>query len=147
MPAIFVPYAPGDLFKYTSGGAAGLVSIQEIDSVISASNLAMYTSIAISVNQTVQYLLTFGDMIRYINFGRGLGSVTINGILFCNCQSRITAGQSFYSTVNPLRGTVVNVSMLGYACRAVLVNVNTELVAEPDTMVNFSIQLNIVSDQ
>jgi len=148
MAAVFVNFSSSktDLFKFGGSGATGLVQIAALDELINKANLAIYTGVSVSINQTVQYLLTFGDIIRFINFGKGLGSITITGIIFTGCDSKFSKNANFFKTLAPLRGQALAVSMLGYACKAVLISVNAELVAEPDTMLNFSLTFNIVSE-
>ena len=147
MPAVYIPYAEGgkdNIFSWGGGGGTPFVKIEAIDGALN-SGLAIYTSVTVTVNETVQYLLTLGNSIRYIDFGKGLGVVNVNGTIFTDCSSSL-ASAKFFSIVNPLKGTVCAISMMDYSCNAVLMSATVEIVAEPDTMANFSLYFNIVND-
>ena len=85
MPAHFFTYSGGDLFKTSGGGGAYLVRIPQIDSLIGTNGLAVYTNGTLQLSETLQYFLTFDDVVKYIHFGKGVGSVTVEGIMFSNC--------------------------------------------------------------
>jgi hypothetical protein len=145
MPATFINTSGGDLFKRQSGGASHLVQIPSIDSVVGSGGLAVYDSISVQLGETIQYFLTFDDVIKFIHFGKGIGNITASGTLFSNCQGDIPGLAQLFGAFQGLRGqqTVVTVGEQGFT--AVVTNVNVNIVAEPDTMAAFQVVFSIVN--
>lgn len=143
MAAIFVSTEKGSLFQ-TGFTSTPVVSVDTIDSAITSGSYAIYTDIQVQTSETVQYFLTFDDVIKYIHFGKGVGAVTVNGILFADCSETIAGLANFWKTAGSQRGKVVRVSMAGLSAKAVLTNIAVNVVGEPTTMAQFSLQLAMI---
>ena len=144
MAAVFIANDRDGIFQQ-GFSTAPFVSIDALDSLVGAeSNLIIYTDIAVQTNEVVQYFLTFDDVIRYIHFGKGLGSLVVNGLMFSDCDSSVPGTTQFYTMIRQYRGKKVTLSMGSFTCSAILNVSSASIVGEPDTMVNFSLQLAIV---
>jgi hypothetical protein len=147
MPAHFFTYSGGDLFRTSGGGGAYLVSIPLVNSLIGPGGLAVYTNVTLQLSETLQYFLTFDDVVKYIHFGKGVGSVTVEGIMFSDCSGDVPGAKKFSSIYSGLRGRTTQISVGGTTVRAVLTTGTISIISEPDTMAQFSFSFAIVDHQ
>jgi hypothetical protein len=144
MPAAFVTLTRSDIFR--SGGAVShLISIPKIDSIIGQEGLGIYNSASVQLAETLQYFLTFDDVIKFIHFGRGLGSINIDGTLFCNDTGTIPGAAKFIQAITALRGQPQDFSFGPLVLTGILTNIQYTIVSEPDTMVHFVVNFAIVN--
>jgi hypothetical protein len=147
MAAVFYTYTGGDIFKTIPGDASSLVNIQTLDNLVSNDgSLAIYTSIGIVMNEIVQFFPTFDDVIHFLYFGRGLGSISVSGVLFSDCSHSIPGLQSLFSSIEAMKGQEVAVSLLGISFYALVTSSNCVIMGEPDTMAEFQITLQVTKD-
>jgi hypothetical protein len=147
MPAHFFRYSGGDLFRTSGGGGAHLVNIPGVNSLIGGGGMAIYTNVSIQLSETIQYFLTFDDMIKYIHFGKGVGSVTAEGIMYCNCSGNVPGAAMFGSIYAGLRGSPQMIVIGSTAVKGVLTGAEMSIISEPDTMAQFSYTFAIVDHQ
>jgi hypothetical protein len=145
MAAYFYTFNGQDVFNTTRSDGS-ILQIDFLDNVVTDDNYIMYTSLAVQTSEIIQYFLTFDDIIDYFHFGKGLGNVVVNGMIFSDCNCNLPGVDALYSAFGSVRGQSVKVSFGSYAATAVVVNSSVEVVGEPDTMASFSITLNIISD-
>jgi hypothetical protein len=149
MPATFVTLQKNDVFK--SGGAADhlvkIPSIDGIDGIIGSSNLAVYNQVSATINETLQFFLTFDDIIKYIHFGKGLGSVTVEGTLFCDCTGNVPGLSKISQAITSLRGQRVEIVIGSMTLQAVMTSTQVTVVGEPDTMATFVVNFTVVDHQ
>lgn len=145
MAAFFYSYNGNDVFQ-TTQSAGSIVQIDFLNSVVTAENFIMYTAVGVQTSEIIQYFLTFDDVIDYLHFGKGLGTVVVSGIIFSDCNENLPGVNNLYSAFGSVRGKSVKVSLGSYSAKAVVVNSSVEVVGEPDTMAQFTITLNIISD-
>jgi hypothetical protein len=143
MAAISINYIPDrDIFlkgiKFKSPVGHFLSDLEE--------QLAIITSVSASTSETTQFFLTFDDIINYIHFGRGLGSIRISGIAFLTCDGDMPGLRSFFKKIGSKRGKVVSVS-LGQAggFSGPVVGSSVEVVGEPETVASFSVDIVMTS--
>lgn len=147
MPAHFFSYSGGDLFQSGGGGGAHLVNIPGVNSLIGRGGLAIYTSASLQLSETLQYFLTFDDVIKYIHFGKGVGSVSVEGIMFSNCSGDVPGANKFAGIYSGLRGNVQTLSIGGATVKGVLTGGGITVISEPDTMAQFVFTFAIVDHQ
>lgn len=136
-----------DIFVSGGGGAAGLVKIPEVDKIVGAKGLAVYDSVGLQLPETVQYFLTFDDVTKFIHFGKGVGSVQVEGTMYSDCNSSLPGAQLFAGAVTKLRGRQQEVIVGGVPVTAILVNSQITVMAEPDTMAKFVFSFSVVNHQ
>ena len=90
MAAIFynIPNSDNAIFK---GGISvnTSVSIPGLDNLINSNDMLVINEFTIMNKDTIQYFLTFDDLISYFYFGKGLGTISVNASLFSQCPSNI----------------------------------------------------------
>ena len=144
MAATFITLERGDIFK-SGGGAQSMIRIPSVDGIIGKSGLAIYNTVSFRLGETIQYFLTFDDIIKYIHFGKGLGSLTVEGTMFSDCDGNIPGMSKFQQAIRSLRGkgqilVVGNVAMAG-----IMTDVQLSVTSDPDTMANFVFNYSIVN--
>jgi hypothetical protein len=122
-----------------------MIRIPSVDGIIGKSGLAIYNTVSFRLGETIQYFLTFDDIIKYIHFGKGLGSLTVEGTMFSDCDGNIPGMSKFQQAIRSLRGkgqilVVGNVAMAG-----IMTDVQLSVTSDPDTMANFVFNYSIVN--
>ena len=144
MAAAFVNLEKDDVFK--SGGSADhLVKIPQVDNIVGQSGLAIYTEVSVQIGETIQYFLTFDDVIKFIHFGKGLGTVNVAGIMFSKCDGDIPGLNKFSGAVSGLRGKEQTISIGSMTLTVILNSAQISVISEPDTMAQFVFNFSIVN--
>lgn len=144
MPAAMITLSQGDIFK--SGGNQQ-VRIPAVDSIVGKNAIAIFTNITLALSETVQYFLTFDDVIKFIHFGKGVGSFTVEGTMYCDCGGSLPGLTYYFNAISSLRGKPITVSLLGGspAIVAVLVDTSVRVTGDPDTIGDFTLHFSIVN--
>jgi hypothetical protein len=145
MAAILVNVDGNDIFKRKAGNASHLIKVPSVDDVIGKSGLAIYTDVTLQLGETIQYFLTFDDVIKFIHFGKGVGNVVANGILFSNCDSDIVGLPKLLQAIRALRGQETKILIGSETFTSILTNASINITGEPDTMANFQVVFSVVN--
>lgn len=144
MPASFVTTGKGDLFK--SGGSADhLVRIPHVDEIIGSGGLAVYDTVSVQLGETIQYFLTFDDVIKFIHFGKGVGAVTAEGTMYSTCDGDLPGVSGFASAFSALRGKATCLLVGSVSVAAILTNAQLSITSQPDTMAHFVFSFAVVN--
>jgi hypothetical protein len=144
MSATFLTLSQGDIFE--SGGTADhLIKIPKVDDILGESGLAIYNQVSAQINETIQYFLTFDDIIKYIHFGKGLGSVTAEGTMYSDCDGDVPGLSKFASAISGLRGKEQEVVIGGMTLTVVMTSAQVNVVSDPDTMAHFIFNFAVVN--
>jgi hypothetical protein len=144
MAATFFTLGKRDVFR--SGGSADyLVYIPVIDQIVSKAGLAVYNTVSIQLGETIQYFLTFDDVIKFIHFGKGVGSITVEGTMYCNCDGNLPGLKYVGAAISMLRGKPVVLRVGPILVAGVLTGSQIALVGDPDTMAQFSFNFAVVN--
>ena len=144
MPATFIALSRTDIFK--SGGAGqNILTVPMVDNLIGPDGLAIYNSVSVQVGETLQYFLTFDDVIKFIHFGKGLGNVTAEGIMYCDCNGNIPGAQRFAQVVSGLRGKTQSISVGSVVVTATMTTSQLTMSSDPDTMAHFVFNFAVVN--
>lgn len=144
MPATFVTLDKQDYFS--SGGAAdAFIDIPGVRDIIGTAGLAIYNSVSVQLGETIQYFLSFDDVIKYIHFGKGLGNITVEGTLFSDCKGNIPGIKKFKQAFSLLRGQQIDITILPMVLTAVMTGSQFTVTSEPDTMAHFIFTFSIVN--
>ena len=145
MAATFITLQGNDVFKAT-GSASHLINIPSLDDIVGKSGLAIYTDVSVQIGETIQYFMTFDDVIKFIHFGKGIGQIGVSGILFSDCQGQMPGLQQFFSTaISQLRGKPTDITVGGTTFTTTMTTAQVNIVAEPDTMAQFQVSFSIVN--
>lgn len=145
MPAFYFKNKDDELFK--QGGGAQLVKIPAVDRIVGENGLALYSSVSFQVNETVQYFLAFDDVIKFIHFGKAVGAVTAEGIMYCDCSGDIPGLPWATSAVGDLRGLAVELTLGTYVVTGTLTSATITALADQDTFGQFSFTFAIVNHE
>ena len=146
MPASFFTYDGGDIFKQISGGAQDLIAIPMVDDMVrDKSVLAIYDSITLQIGETIQYFLTFDDVIKFIHFGKGVGSLVVEGTLFGDCDGNIPGLAKFKTALSALRGIEQSALIGNIVVTVIMTNAQVTVVGDPDTMAKFNYTFSVVN--
>jgi hypothetical protein len=142
MPAFYFKNG-GELFG--QGGGAQIVKIPAVDDIVGEGGLAVYSNVSFQINETLQYFLAFDDVIKFIHFGKGVGNVTAEGILYCDCTGDLPGLSKATAAIGALRGEAVPLSLGGYTVTGVLTTATISAMADQDTFGQFSFSFAIVN--
>jgi hypothetical protein len=144
MAASFLALSRTDMF-YSGGAATYLLGIPAVDALLSNVGLALYDSVTLQIGETIQYFLTFDDVIKYIHFGKGVGTITVEGTMFSDCDGYLPGFAIFNNGVSALRGKTQVVSLGGRAFTVIMTNAAINVVGEPLTSAKFTFTFSIVN--
>ena len=145
MPAAFFTYSSGDIFKQNTGSGQTLLTIPEVDNIVGEAGLALYNSVSLQIGDTIQYFLTFDDVIKFIHFGKGVGSLVVEGTLFGDCSGNIPGLSKFKQALAALRGKEQDADIGGIAVTVIMTSAQVNIVGDPDTMAQFNFTFSVVN--
>ena len=142
MGALFYNYSEDNIFKQNISSASAVAHISIFEDLVSEDNLCIITEIGVGISETVQFFLTFDDLIHYYWFGKGLGSISCQGLLFLGCDSDVFPGVStLLNAVAAHRGKPITCSIGPFTFTGVLVDCQLSVVSEPETMAQFTLNI------
>jgi hypothetical protein len=146
MSASFITLSDKDLFKSGSGAASHMIKIPEVDNVvdISGGGLALYDSVALHSGETIQYFLTFDDVIKYIHFGKALGTIIVEGTMFSNCKGELPGLKLFHQAISKLRGVQQEIVLGEKTFTVVMSNSNVNIQGDPLTHAKFTFNFSVI---
>jgi hypothetical protein len=112
------------------------VNVPSVDDIVGEGGLAVYDSVSVQINDTIQFFLTFDDVVKYVFFGKGIGNVVAEGTMYSGCGG-LPGLSKAASAVGGLRGHKVKVSLGGFAVEAILTSAQVSVIGEPDVMGRF----------
>ena len=80
------------------------VNLQFLNNFSGGSGTLIVNEVFFQHKDTIQYFLTFDDLITYFYFGKGLGSMTIAGSIIADCNGNWNMLNNFMSYLGSLRG-------------------------------------------
>lgn len=142
MAAFLYTYNGRDIFnsnvRYSSPVATAFDDMER--------ELGLLTSVSASINESIQYFLTFDDIISYLHLGKGVGQINIEGIALPNCNYDMPALKKFFSIVSRNRGKEMTVSFAGGGTfSGPLVSASCAVVGGDVTVANFAAQIAVTS--
>lgn len=150
MGAIY--YQPDDKNSIFKGNfpVNTMIDIPQLSSLYGeegAKQLTFITDVSIDNSETIQFFLTFDDVIRYFWFGKGMGNLIINGLIFPACDSKVPGINNLYETIAKLRGEKIKISLTPVVLIAVITNHRLNILTEPTMMVEFQLSMVIIEQQ
>lgn len=121
------------------------VKVPFLDNLLAADNLALITEMTIQNSETVQFFMTFDDAINWFYFGKGLGSLSIRGMLLTSDKGTPGLPVLLDDVMRKMRGKSVDVSLGNAVFRCLMTSFNLSLTQDPSPMVEFTLGLSIYS--
>ena len=144
MAAIF--FTPNDANNVFKGGLQvnTSVSVPFLRQLIGASGSLIITDLSVQNSDTIQFFLTFDDFVSWFYFGKGMGQMTIRGMLLEDCRGSLQGLNGLYNAIGNIRGTEQSVSFGNIVFVGVLTNFTTMISTEVPNTANFELVLQIV---
>jgi len=155
MAAIFynIPNSNTNVFK---GGQTiyDSVHLGFLSSLIDSRSMVMISDVSMQNRDTIQYFLTFNDLVSYFYFGKGLGTLSISGFVLGspdNLDNPTTTSfpgmANLLSRIGRIRGKEVSVLFGGHIFWCVLSSFTFRANAEDQNinMIEFNLQLDIIN--
>lgn len=156
MAGVYYNMKNTDVFK-SGGNADHLVKIDKVDEIVKSDRsqagadqtkgAAVYNSVTMQLGETLQFFLTFDDVIKYIHFGKALGSVTVEGTIFSDCNSDLPRIDKLKEAFTALRGKQMKVNIGSIVLTCVMSTMQFTVLAEPDTMGDFTFNFAVIDHQ
>jgi hypothetical protein len=156
MAGVYIKMQNDDMFK-SGGNADHLVKIEKVDEIVKSNRsqanadatqgAAVYNSVTMQLGETLQFFLTFDDVIKYIHFGKALGSVTVEGTIFPNCQLDLPRIDKLKTAFTELRGKQMKVNIGSIVLTCVMTTMQFTVVPEPNTMGDFTFNFAVIDHQ
>lgn len=108
-------------------------------------NVSIITDVSVRAADTIQFFQSFDDLIHFYYFGKGLGSISFNMLLFQGCDSNSAPGvPKLLSTLGDMRGQKTEVSVGNITFVGVLTDFSVSIVSEPETHYAVSINMGMI---
>lgn len=120
------------------------VKIPFLDVLLTPANLAIVTELSMQNAETIQFFMTFDDVISWFYFGKGMGQMTIRGLLLTNESGTPGLPVLLQDVMKTTRGKSVQVSLGNAVFRCVMTSFNLSMSQDPSPIVEFTLGLNIV---
>lgn len=156
MAAIFLTLNPTNHTLFKSGMAINnSVQIPFLSSLIGQTNqvsqnaqtgILIVTEVQVQNRDTVQYFLTFDDVISYFYFGKGLGTLSISGMVFSDCNNYFGGLSSLTNQIGRIRGTTQAISFGNVVFSAVLSAFTLRSSSDVGSLnyIEFNLQMDII---
>lgn len=135
------------------------INIPFLETLINKDSMLIVNEVTIQNRDTVQYFLTFNDVVSWFYFGKGLGSLSVSGVVVAGCNNgRVTSSdglsaaddfpgvQDLYNAIGNIRGKVQTILFGGFAFKCMLSSYTFRANADEATvnMIDFNLQMEIV---
>lgn len=149
MAALFFKYNNSGIFKNSVGPGGKIVECDLLDGVLdSDTNITVLTAFSVTHNETVQFFQSFGDMVHYFYFGRGVGQIHFDLMCFLGCSSDKAPGlQTLWDKLGSNRGKKVNLHFDSVTVSGILMSFTITAQAEPETHYIISIDLGMIDSK
>ena len=125
------------------------IKIPFITPLISEGGFAVVNEVDIQNRDTVQYFLTFDDVVSYFYFGKGLGSLTIQGTLFSDCENNFNGIPDLIAAISTVRGkeTKIYFGSITFTCVLSAFTIRASAEEGLSNTMDFNLQLDIIGHQ
>jgi len=148
MAAIYFKPTASNRTIFKSGFAANnSVYIPFLQNMIGSQGSLVVSEVTMQHHDTVQYFLTFDDFITYYYFGKGLGALSISGMIFSDCDGQFNSLNTLINQLSSIRGSVQAISFGNVAFNCVLNSFTIKASADPQSLhaIDFMVQMEIIN--
>ena len=115
------------------------VKLEFLEDLVTQENLTVITEMSIQAAETVQFFLTFDDVINWFYFGKGLGTMTIQGLILTGANKDAGLHTFLNESMGKMRGKSVQASVGNIVFTGVLTNFSLNFTQDPAPLVAFSL--------
>ena len=146
MAAIFyTPQNTGNVIFKNAMQINTSIQIPFLANLVGTNGFSVVTEVTIQNRDTIQYFLTFDDFISYFYFGKGLGSLSISGVLYSDCNAYFRGANILTNTISRIRGSTQLISFGNVIFAAVISNFTIRASSEDNNAVDYTIQMDIIN--
>lgn len=148
MAAIFyVPQNSGTVLFKNAMQVNTSINIPFLHALVGTNGFSVISEVTIQNRDTIQYFLTFDDFISYFYFGKGLGSITISGVMFSDCNAYFHGASILTNIISRIRGTTQQISFGNVVFDAVISQFTIRASADEglNNAIDFNIQMDIIN--
>ncbi len=148
MAALFHKFSSDQIFKNSVGNGT-LAICSALDQFNSdPSNVSIITDVSVRATDTIQFFQSFDDLIHYYYFGKGLGNISFNMMLFQSCGGADAPGvPKLLAALGQMRGQETQVSVGNIVFVGVLTDFTLSIQSEPETHYIVNINLGMIDHQ
>ena len=120
------------------------VDIPFLKVLLAPKNLAIVTELSMQNSETIQFFMTFDDVISWFYFGKGMGQMSIRGLLLTSNAGTPGLSVLLNDVMQATRGVMVPVSIGNMVFNCMMTSFNLSMTQDPSPVVEFTLALNIV---
>ena len=130
----------------TGFGVNLAVQLPFLSNILTNQTMVVVTDVSIVNRDTIQYFVTFDDVISYFYFGKGLGNISISGMLFSDCTNNFPGLTPFTQAIGNLRGTTQTITFGSAWFHAVLSGFTVRVASDNgmQNAIEFNLQMDVV---
>jgi len=126
------------MLKQSVGTCPQLADIPKFQELINDVSLLIITQLSINTVENNQLFLTFDDFIHYYYLGKGIGQLSISGMIFTTCAQQMVGLTDFYVALTALRGQPVDIHVAAVRFTGLLTDCTVTINSEPETIASFT---------
>lgn len=108
-------------------------------------SLSILTGFTIQGRENVQFFQSFDDKVVAFYFGKGVGSINLTFMVFCECESgKPTALEKLLERIGAVRGDQIDVVIGSIAFTGVITDFTVQAEAEPETHYIVNITMGMI---
>lgn len=120
------------------------VKLEFLKELLTDKNQTIITELSIQAAETVQFFLTFDDVINWFYFGKGLGTMTIQGLILTGDEGSPGLSTFLNVSMKEMRGKTVQASVGNAIFYGVLTNFSLNLTQDPSPIIAFTLSFAVV---
>lgn len=120
------------------------VNVEFLGKLLDDKSLTVITELSAQTSEVVQFFTSFDDIINWFYFGKGVGTLTISGMLLTNDKGTPGLPILLDEVMRNTRGKMVGVSIGNAAFNCVLTGLSFQMTQDPSPVVSFHLNLGIV---
>ena len=120
------------------------VRVQSLQGLENAGNVTIITDSQINMRDTNQFFMSFDDKIHHYHFGKGLGTISVQGLILPNCKGELAGVKALFQKIGKMRGKTETISVGSHTFTGVLVDSTVTFSGEPMTNAVFQINFAMI---
>jgi|GEM_PF-4488758 len=121
------------------------VSLKILNDLETEGMMTIITDAKIDIRDTNQFFMSFDDVIHHHYFGKGLGGITIQGLILPDCQGNLPGVNTLFDKIGKMRGKAQVLSVGSKTFNCVLVDSTLTFASEPLTNVIFQLNFAMIN--
>jgi hypothetical protein len=120
------------------------IEMNLLDALEAENLVSIITDIQINLRDTNQFFMSFDDKIHHYHFGKGLGSIAVQGLILPNCDGELPGVDRLFQNIGLMRGTDHELSIANTTFTVVFVDSTITYSGDPMTNAVFQINFAVI---